>query len=255
MEDTVVRFTGVTKSFRYWSEGHQSLKTFLVRLFQGHFKNGTLNLITVLNNVSFDIRKSEFVALMGRNGAGKSTTLKLISSIYEPTQGKVDVQGTIAPMIELGAGFDNELSGYENIFLNAAILGFSRGETLSKVEKIVEFSELGDFIDMPVKNYSSGMMVRLGFSVATNLDAPILLVDEVLAVGDVAFQQKCISKIQELHRQGRTIILVTHSPEQVLQFASRVIVFDGGKVAFDGTPAEGVAFYLDGLETDKNSSS
>jgi len=239
----VIRFTDVSKSFTFWSDRRQSLKTWLVDLMRGRFRSGTKRKIEVLKGISFEISEREFVAIMGVNGTGKSTTLKLISGIYEPTSGQIEINGKIAPLIELGAGFDAELSGYENILLNAAVLGFSRSEALSCIDKIIEFSELTNLIDMPIKNYSSGMLVRLGFSIAAHLSAPILLIDEVLAVGDVGFSQKCILKVEELYRAGRTIVLVSHSPESVLQFAKRTIVLSAGTKVFDGPTPEGVAIY------------
>lgn len=247
MSQIAIEFKGVSKGFTFWSERSQSLKTWLVNLLKGKFGSDHRNHIEVLKDISFQVRKGEFVAIMGRNGAGKSTTLKLISNIYEPDRGEIVRGGTIAPLIELGAGFDFELSGYENILLNAAILGFSRNEALKNIKSIIEFSELGDLIEMPIKNYSSGMLVRLGFSIATHLWAPILLVDEVLAVGDVGFQQKCIKKIRQLHGEGRTVLLVTHSPEQVLEFADRTIVIDAGRKVYDGPSKDGVDIYLNNV--------
>lgn len=244
MSRTVVEFSQVCKGFTYWSERSQSLKTFLVNAARGRFGSGHKERIEVIRDLTFKIQSGEFVAIMGRNGAGKSTTLKLISGIYEPDSGKISIDGIIAPMIELGAGFDLELSGYENVLLNASILGFSRKETLRNIDSILEFSELGALIDMPIKNYSSGMLVRLGFSVATHLRAPTLLVDEVLAVGDVAFQEKCIKKIRQIHSEGRTILLVTHDPDQAREYAQRTIVIDAGQTVFDGPSAEGARVYL-----------
>jgi ABC-type polysaccharide/polyol phosphate transport system ATPase subunit len=194
--------------------------------------------------MTFEIRPGEFVGIMGRNGAGKSTLLKLIAGIYFPTSGTVEVNAPIAPLIELGAGFSGELSGYENIFLNAAILGFGRQATMDALPAILEFAELEERIYMPVKNYSSGMLVRLGFSIATHLTAPIILVDEVLAVGDTAFQQKCLKKIQSLHAEGRTIILVTHNADDVRKHCSRCIVVSNHTKAFDGPASEGVSAYI-----------
>jgi ABC-type polysaccharide/polyol phosphate transport system ATPase subunit len=242
---TAVEFTGVNKGFTFWTERNDSIKSILVNMMRGKFSTGKQERIEVIKDLSFSIRSGEFVAIMGRNGAGKSTTLKLISNIYEPDAGTIRINGIIAPLLELGAGFDSDLSGFENILLNAAILGFSRKETLRNIDSIIEFSELGKLIEMPVKNYSSGMLVRLGFSVATHLSAPILLVDEVLAVGDVGFQTKCIKKILQLHSDGRTVLLVTHTPDQALQFAQRTIVIDGGRKSFDGPSANGVKVYLD----------
>lgn len=239
----LITVSNITKKFSYWSESHTTLKSFLVDLLRGKLSFGKKKEITVLEDVSFSIKAGEFVAIMGRNGAGKSTTLKLMSGIYSPTIGKIEVRGVIAPMIELGAGFDYELSGYENIFLNAAIMGYGRKEAQEKIQSIVEFSELGDLIQMPVKNYSSGMLVRLGFSIATHVSAPILLVDEVLAVGDIKFQEKCMKKVKELYASGRTIILVTHSPAQVLENCGRCIVISDKRVVFDGDPKHGVSLY------------
>ena len=242
--ESAIEFKDVCKGFNYWSERHRSLKTALIDLSKISIQKTEKNRIEVIKSASFNIRKGEFVAIMGRNGAGKSTILKLISKIYEPDKGEIKIHGQIAPMIELGAGFDPELSGYENVLLNASILGYSRKEALANMDKIIEFSELKDLIEMPIKNYSSGMLVRLGFSVATHLSAPILLVDEVLAVGDVGFQQKCIKKIKELHQAGRTIVLVTHDPLQAKTYTQRTIVLNGGIVEFDGDSATGADVYL-----------
>lgn len=197
----VISVQNVSKRFRYWSDRPTSIKSALVDLVRGRFQAGQIQSFQCLENISFDIYPGEFVGIMGKNGAGKSTLLKMISGIYTPTSGRIVIRERIAPLIELGAGFNGELSGYENIFLNAAILGFGRKAAFEALESIITFSELGDKIHMPVKNYSSGMLVRLGFSIATHLDAPILLIDEVLAVGDHQFQQKCLAKIRELHQE------------------------------------------------------
>lgn len=200
--------------------------------------------IVVFDDVSFQIHKGEFVGIMGRNGVGKSTILKMISGIYKPNSGDIKTVGRIAPLLELGAGFSEDLSGYENIFLNAAILGFSKKEAEHTVNQIVAFSELGDHIYLPVRTYSSGMLVRLGFSIAVHLNSEILLFDEVLSVGDAGFQAKCIKKIKELHKENnRTIILISHSPGQVNEFASRCILLDHGKKVFDGPAEEGTRAY------------
>jgi ABC-type polysaccharide/polyol phosphate transport system ATPase subunit len=233
----------LSKSFSFLSERPNSIKTLLVNVARGNFSFGTRNTFQVLNDVSFDIYPGEFVGIMGKNGAGKSTLLKLISGIYTPTQGAVVTRGSIAPLIELGAGFHPELTGLENIFLNASILGFGKKEAEEKLQAIIEFSELGEHIHRPIKNYSSGMLVRLGFSIATQLSSPILLVDEVLAVGDLSFQRKCIKKIEELHKSGRTIILITHDPGAVRTHCQRCIVIDNKRKVFDGPASEGVAIY------------
>lgn len=198
---------------------------------------------TVLEDVSFDIYPGEFVGIMGRNGAGKSTLLRLISGIYLPTSGSVVTSETIAPLIALGAGFHPDLTGYENIFLNAAILGFGKKATEIIAPKVIEFSELGDQVHMPVRNFSSGMIARLGFSVAVHIDAPVMLIDEILSVGDFGFQQKCLNKIRELHISGRTIVLITHDPSSVETHCTRCIVIDHTRKVFDGEPKEGSEYY------------
>lgn len=242
--DCMIRAEKITKNFRYWQDRPESIKTILVDILRRRFKFGTRVEFTALQEISFEIRRGEFVGIMGRNGAGKSTLLKILAGIYSPSAGNIEIKGQLAPLIELGAGFNGELSGFENIFLNAAILGFGRKATTDAVPSILEFAELGDMIYMPVKNYSSGMLVRLGFAIATHLTAPIILVDEVLAVGDAGFQEKCIRKIHQLHGEGRTIILVTHSPEAVKQHCSRCIVLDKHRVVFDGSAEQGVNTYL-----------
>jgi ABC-type polysaccharide/polyol phosphate transport system ATPase subunit len=240
----MIDVAGVHKRFHYWSERPASLKSMLVDIAHGKINLGKKVKFSALEDVSFQIRKGEFVGIMGRNGAGKSTLLKLISGIYTPSEGQIHVHAPLAPLIELGAGFAPDLSGYENIFLNAAILGFGRAVTLRAVPQILEFAELGEKIYMPVKNYSSGMLVRLGFSIATHLTAPIILIDEVLAVGDVGFQQKSLRKIEELHTEDRTIVLITHDPSAVAKHCNRCIVIDQTHKIFDGPAQEGVDVYM-----------
>ena len=198
---------------------------------------------TVLDDVSFNVKKGEVVGIIGKNGAGKSTLLKIISGVLKPTSGKVTANGNIVPMLELGSGFDPELTGRENIYLNGAILGYSKEFLKSKYEEIVAFSELGEFINMPIRNYSSGMMMRLAFSVATVVCPEILIVDEVLSVGDMAFQLKCFKKFQEFKEKGKTILFVTHSITEVLRNCTRTIIIDGGRKIFDGDLKEGVEKY------------
>ncbi|NBW98093.1 ABC transporter ATP-binding protein [bacterium] len=240
----VIDVDQLDKSFRFVSDRPETLKTALVKILTLQVKRKPQQKFEVLKNVSFQIRRGDFVGIMGRNGAGKSTLLKLLCGIYTPTAGKIQISDRVAPLIELGAGFNPELSGLENIYLNAAILGFGRAQTKQAVPDILEFCELGQHIHAPVKNYSSGMLVRLGFSIATHLEAPILLVDEVLAVGDVGFQEKCLKKIHELHSKGRTIVLITHSPEAVKQHCNRCIVIDEHTKVFDGAPEEGANLYI-----------
>lgn len=240
----IIQLENVFKRFTYFSDRPNSLKTLLVSAMRGRFSLGARQTIEVLQQIDLSIYPGEFVGIMGRNGVGKSTILKIMCGIYHPSEGKVSVRGIIAPLIELGAGFHGELSGYENIFLNAAVLGFGRKVTNQAVKPIIEFSELGDKIHMPIKKYSSGMLVRLGFSIAVHLDAQVLLVDEVLAVGDTGFQKKCLEKIHELHQSGKTIILVTHNPEAVKRHCSRCVLFNNQRKVFDGTAEKGVQEYL-----------
>lgn len=238
-----IQVVRLCKDFKYWSDRPTSIKTMLTDLIRGKPNLGRTVSFNALTDINLTIQHGEFVGIMGRNGAGKSTLLKIISGIYTPTSGTVQVNAPLAPLIELGAGFHSELSGYENIFLNAAILGFGRKVTLEAVPSILEFSELEEKIYMPVKNYSSGMLVRLAFSIATHLLAPIILIDEVLAVGDAGFQKKCIEKIHSLHQEGRTIILVTHSADDVEKHCDRCIIIDDHRKIFDGPATEGVGVY------------
>lgn len=241
--EPVIHVSNLVKRFRYWAERPDNLKSFLIEVMKGKAFRKKATEITVLDGVSFDVYPGDFIGIMGKNGAGKSTLMRLISGIYVPSEGKLEVRGQVAPLISLGAGFNPELSGHENIFLNASILGFGRKRTLASLQSIIDFSELGDRIHMPIKNYSSGMVVRLGFSIAAHLDAPILLLDEVLGVGDQGFAEKSMNKIFELHRSGRTIVLVTHSPDVVATHCNRCVVINAGKKVFDGAGAEGAEVY------------
>lgn len=241
--DPIIELRNISKSFTFWQDRPTSIKRILADILTGKISLGKRNQIEILNDLSFSIHAGEFVGIMGRNGAGKSTILKLLAGIYQPTSGTVSIRGNVAPLLELGAGFSEDLSGYENIFLNAAILGYGKKRTTESIDSIIEFSELGDKIHMPVRNFSSGMLVRLGFSIAVHLDSQILLFDEILAVGDVAFQEKCLTKIRELHSKGRAIVLITHSPEQVIDYCGRCIVIDNQTKVFDGSPTEGAECY------------
>lgn len=243
--NTVIEVKNVTKFFDLNLNNPKSFKRKLTDLFHNEEQSKQhIKRINVLDDVSFSVKRGEFVGIMGRNGVGKSTILKMITGIYKPNSGSIKTVGRIAPLLELGAGFADDLSGFENIFLNAAILGFSKKEAEEKIDEIVAFSELGDHIFLPVRTYSSGMLVRLGFSVAAHLNSDILLFDEVLAVGDAGFQAKCIRKINSLHLDGnRTVILVSHSIGQVQQFASRCILLDHGKKVFDGAAEVGTSHY------------
>ena len=241
----IISIRHVHKKFQFLEDRPNDLKKVLIRFAKFNFSMGVPREFSVLNDVSFDVFPGDFVGIMGRNGAGKSTILKLISGIYQPTTGQIEIGGRIAPLLELGAGFQDDFSGYENIFLNAAILGYGRKQTLETVEKIIEFSELGEMINLPVKKYSSGMLVRLGFSIAVHLNAPILLFDEVLAVGDAGFQEKCLNRIKQLHKEGRTIILVTHSADAVEQHCTRCILIENHQKAYDGDAKSGARRYLE----------
>lgn len=196
-----------------------------------------------LSGVSFEVKKGEKVGIIGKNGAGKSTLLKTISRITEPSDGRIEILGNVASMLEVGTGFNHELTGRENVYLNGAILGMTKAEVDKKFDAIVEFSEVGDFIDTPVKRYSSGMFVRLAFAVAAHLESDILLVDEVLAVGDTRFQKKCIDKMKEIAESGRTILFVSHQMNTIRQLCERVVVLKEGKVIHDGNVEEGIRLY------------
>ena len=198
-----------------------------------------------LNGVDLTVYQGEALGIIGRNGAGKSTLLKLLSRITAPTEGEIKIRGRVASMLEVGTGFNNEMTGRENIYMNGAILGMTRAEVDSKIDQIIEFSECGDFIDTPVKRYSSGMFVKLAFAVAAHLDSEIMVMDEVLAVGDMKFQQKCLGKMSDVANQdGRTVLYVSHNMATIRDLCDRCIVLDKGKVVFDGEVDEGISIYL-----------
>lgn len=198
----------------------------------------------VLKNINLDIKKGETVALIGTNGSGKSTLLKLMTKILYPNKGTLETHGKLTSLLELGAGFHPDFTGRENIYFNAAIFGLTRQEIDKRINEIIEFSELGDFIDNPVRTYSSGMYMRLAFSIAINVDAEILLIDEILAVGDQHFQDKCFAKLKEMKESEKTIVIVTHSLGQVRELCNRAIWIYNGEVRMDGTPNEVVYEYL-----------
>ena len=198
----------------------------------------------VLKNINLDIKKGETVALIGTNGSGKSTLLKLMTKILYPNKGTLETHGKLTSLLELGAGFHPDFTGRENIYFNAAIFGLTRQEIDKRINEIIEFSELGDFIDNPVRTYSSGMYMRLAFSIAINVDAEILLIDEILAVGDQHFQDKCFAKLKEMKESEKTIVIVTHSLVQVRELCNRAIWIYNGEVRMDGTPNEVVDEYL-----------
>lgn len=198
----------------------------------------------VLKDVSLTIKNGEAVALIGVNGSGKSTLLKLMTKIIYPNKGKIETNGKLTSLLELGAGFHPDFTGRENIYFNASIFGLTKKQIDERLDKIIEFSELGDYIDNPVRTYSSGMYMRLAFSVAINVDADILLVDEILAVGDQHFQEKCINKMKELKAEGKTMVFVTHSMQTVKEFCTRAVWLKDGVIKMDGTPDEVIKEYL-----------
>lgn len=226
----------VSLCYRMPAERVSGMKEYLVQVLQGKMQYKEF---WALQDVSFSVEKGEVLGLVGANGAGKSTMLKVISGILKPTKGTVTVHGNIVPMLELGSGFDLELSGRENIFLNGAILGYSEEFLKEKYQEIVVFSELGEFIEMPLRNYSSGMVTRLAFSIATVVKPDVLIVDEILSVGDSAFQHKSKNRMIELMSGGTTVLLVSHSAEQITELCSRAIWLEKGRMKMIG-PAEEV---------------
>jgi ABC-type polysaccharide/polyol phosphate transport system ATPase subunit len=239
-DDPVVRVSHLSKRFRLFHERHQSLKQSLLNRRRSAHED-----FWALRDISFDVHEGETFGIVGHNGSGKSTMLKCLTKILQPDEGSVAVDGTISALLELGAGFHPELSGRENVYLNAAILGVSRRFVQERFDEIVEFSGLQQFIDTPVKNYSSGMFVRLGFAVAINVDPDVLIIDEVLAVGDADFQAKCGDKIAEFRDRNKTIVLVTHSMSDVVRLCKRAAWIDHGNLRMIGAPGEITDAYLD----------
>lgn len=235
MSDKMIEVKNVTMRFRMSDEPINSLKEIFTTAVSGKLK---FNEFLALDDVSFDLERGKTLGLIGRNGAGKSTTLKLISGILKPTSGTIITRGNIVPMLELGAGFDLELTGKENIYLNGAILGYSKEYLESKYEEIVEFAEIRDFIDMPIRNYSSGMMARLAFSIASVVQPEILIVDEILAVGDEVFQEKSFNRMKELMSGGATVLFVSHDIDKIEEMCDKVIWLDHGKIVDEGSAAE-----------------
>ena len=233
-----VEVRNVTKTFKRSSEPAKTVKERILT-----FKDNSVETFNALEDVSFDVKAGETIGILGHNGSGKSTLLKCIAGTLRPSAGAVGVRGRLSALLELGAGFHPDLTGRENVYLNGSILGFSRLRIDQIFDDIVEFSELSDFIDSQVKHYSSGMYARLGFAVAVNLEPDVLLVDEVLSVGDEAFQRKCMERVRGFQDEGRTILLVTHSPEQVRQVCKQAVIIDHGKMLHHGDVGEGVTIY------------
>lgn len=253
MADIVVKAKGIHKQFR---PPHQvsSVKTLFTNIFR--HKKHHVKPHVVLDGIDLEIRKGEFFGIVGRNGSGKSTLLKILAGIYQPSEGSLKVEGRLVPFIELGVGFNPELTGKDNVYLNGAMLGFSRTEISSMYESIVEFAELQEFMDEKLKNYSSGMQVRLAFSMAIRADADILLIDEVLAVGDASFQKKCYDYFFELKRNGKTVVFISHDMSAIKTYCDKVVLIESGKIISEGEVSRVAEAYFrlfqDASDTTKN---
>lgn len=251
-DDIAIKVTGVHKEFKLPHEKHSSIKSSFVNIFKG---KRTYEKQQVLKDINFEIKKGEFFGIVGRNGSGKSTLLKLLAGIYTPDKGHIQINGKLTPFIELGVGFNPELTGRENVFLNGALLGFSRQEMESMYDEIVEFAELERFMDQKLKNYSSGMQVRLAFSIAIRARSDILLIDEVLAVGDAAFQQKCYNYFEELKHRKQTVVFVSHDMAAVKRFCTSALLAENGKIKLIGSPEDVSGQYLlDNIDAPKTPS-
>lgn len=235
-----ILFEDVVQRFRVIQERHDTLREAFAKITQRRI---TYHEFDAVNHVSFQISKGEVVGIIGRNGSGKSTILKLVAGVYAPTSGRVAVHGSIAPLIELGAGFHHELTGRENILLNGLLLGLSRRQVQERETRIIEFAELGEFIDSPVKQYSSGMYMRLAFSVATEVDPDILIIDEILGVGDAGFREKCFQRIRQFRESGKTILMVSHDMGTLRSFCTHLLLIHQGKLVEEGHPEEVIRRY------------
>lgn len=238
MSETAIRVTDVTKIYKLYDNPKDRLKESLgltrKKCYQEHY---------ALNHINFEVKKGETVGIIGTNGSGKSTMLKLITGVLTPSAGEIQVDGRISALLELGAGFDMEYTGIENVYLNGTMIGFSRSEIDEKMQDILDFADIGDFVYQPVKSYSSGMFVRLAFAVAININPEILIVDEALSVGDVFFQAKCYRKFEEFKKQGKTILFVSHDLGSITKYCDRAILLNKGQKIFEGTPKETVDIY------------
>ncbi|OCN00660.1 teichoic acid ABC transporter ATP-binding protein [Clostridium sp. W14A] len=245
MTDNMIEVQDVSMRFRLANDRILSIKEFVTAKLSGKL---TYQDFWALKNISFEMKKGEVVGVIGRNGAGKSTLLKIISGIMKPTTGRIICHGNVVPMLELGSGFDFDLTGRENIFLNGAILGYTQEFLESRYQEILDFSELGRFIDIPIRNYSSGMMMRLAFSIATMVHPDILIVDEILSVGDEAFQKKSYTRMMELMNGGTTVLFVSHSLNQIRTMCNRVIWLDNGELRMFGDVQEVCDTYISSVK-------
>lgn len=236
--EPVIRVTDVTKSYRLYKRQRDRLWESLGLDFRKNYKEKH-----ALNGVSFEVSKGETVGIIGTNGSGKSTMLKLITGVLTPTAGKIEVNGRISALLELGAGFNMEYTGIENIYLNGTMIGFTREEIDQRLQSIIDFADIGDYINQPVKSYSSGMFVRLAFAVAINIDPEILIVDEALSVGDVFFQSKCYRKFEDFKREGKTILFVSHDLSAISRYCDRAVLLNQGDKVYEGTPKEAIDIY------------
>lgn len=240
MSEPVIRVENITQRFRLIQERPDTVRELFSKLFRSR---SSYHDFEAVKNVSFEVPGGQTLALIGRNGSGKSTLLKIIAGVYRPSKGKVTVNGTLAPLIELGAGFHHELTGRENILLNGLLMGYSKREMLERQQSIIDFADIGEFIDSPVKQYSSGMYMRLAFSVAIEVDPQILVIDEILSVGDMGFHEKCFERIRRFRASGKTILIVTHAMSLVEEHCDRALLLDHGNLIADGSPDETVALY------------
>jgi ABC-type polysaccharide/polyol phosphate transport system ATPase subunit len=238
--DAVITLEDVVQSFRVIRERPDTLREIFAKL---HRRRETFHAFEAVKHVSFQIFRGRTVGIIGRNGSGKSTILKIIAGVYPPTSGRISVRGSVAPLIELGAGFHHELTGRENILINGLLLGLTKRQVQEREERIIEFAEIGEFIDSPVKQYSSGMYMRLAFSVATEVDPDILLIDEILAVGDASFREKCYERLRNFRDRGKTIVLVSHDVNMIKLFCDRVLLINKGELVEDGPADEVISRY------------
>jgi len=247
-KSVVVRVENVTQRFRVIHERPDSLRELFSKFLRHRV---SYHVLDAVKDVSLDVPRGQMLGLVGRNGSGKSTLLKIIAGVYKPTAGRVHINGTIAPLIELGAGFHHELTGRENILLNGLLMGYSKEEMQAREQAIIDFAEIGDFIDAPIKQYSSGMHTRLAFAVATEVDPQILILDEILAVGDSAFQEKCFARIQDFREAGKTILFVSHAMALVIRYCNRAILLEKGSIVADGDASEVAEIYRSDWAHDK----